>query len=116
MSGYNVFVVSRNREGEPTLNLMCSVNEIKTAIDFIEKIISRDENYYVNNDLAHESMNRENHYTYVGDRNIYKKAIGNTMFGGFIIEEIKMLESWNETEKEVYLNNPPYYVWMYCFD
>lgn len=59
-------------------------------------------------------MNRENYYTFIGDRNIYTKAYG--YFGGFIIEEIKMLESLDESEKKNYLENPPHFVWTYCFD
>lgn len=33
MPGYNVFIVSGDRESDPILNLICSVNEIANALN-----------------------------------------------------------------------------------
>jgi hypothetical protein len=112
MTPYNVFIVNVDAESNAWVTLIFSVNDIESAMDFIEKIILGDEEYYSRGDLIHKSMNRSNCYTYVGNTNIINDKSLNSNFGGFIIEKINFLESWTNGEKDDYLENPPASVWM----
>jgi hypothetical protein len=111
MSPYNVFIVSGDPDSNAIVNLIFSINEINSAIDFIEKIILGDEDYYSNNTLIHNSMNRSNNYIYIGNTKIVDGKICHGYFGGFIIQEIIFLENWTDKEKDDYLENPPLVVW-----
>jgi hypothetical protein len=112
MSLYNVFIVTADFGGYAIAELIFTVNSINSAMDFIEKRISRDEYYYAYKEPVLKSMNRSNCYTYVGNRNIIfgYRCIN---FGGFIIEKNNFLESWTNEEKEDFLKKPPWSVPSY---